>query len=276
MTIRLAITSDLHYDPAGHLTSLEQIQWMIQRLKLVEPDAVIIAGDIAHGLNNFETCLRCFESFEVPIAVLAGNHDIWRDKNGHDSKSLWEKLLPVATERAGYIWLEAQNLHLGHLAVIGSLAWYDYSAIDPQHAHLTTEQIALAKTRMNNDAVLIDWEYNDVEFAQQINTAMQKRLDAANENHSIQSIVVVTHVPILEEQITRNSQDSLWGLSNAFFGNLTVGRPVAQSPKVKAVVSGHTHHGRHGVRNRADMPPIKYEVIGSDYGKPDFIVIEVE
>ncbi len=42
----------------------------------------------------------------------------------------------------------------------------------------------------------------------------------------------------------RKPDDFDWGFSNAYFGNLTLGRQVLEtSKKVQAVVSGHTHIG---------------------------------
>ena len=44
---------------------------------------------------------------------------------------------------------------------------------------------------------------------------------------------------------------------------------------VEVVLSGHTHGARAGARERAGMRPLRYSVIGSDYGAPVFDVFEV-
>src|SRR5690242_8837103 len=132
MSLRIAITSDLHFDPGHNLTSPYKIEAMVADIQNQQPDAVVIAGDLAHGLSRFIACLELFSVFDVPVAVVAGNHDVWRDqRGGYGSLALWEELLPEAVRRAGAVWLEDENLILGSTAICGSMLWYDYSAVDP-------------------------------------------------------------------------------------------------------------------------------------------------
>ena len=89
--------------------------------------------------------------------------------------------------------------------------------------------------------------------------------------------MVVTHVPICEEQMCRKPGDRAWGFSNAYFGNLTLGRRVLAMPKVRVVVSGHTHIGREGVVTRPDvpdLPPVRVSVVDSEYNSPGYLVVK--
>jgi UDP-2,3-diacylglucosamine pyrophosphatase LpxH len=45
-------------------------------------------------------------------------------------------------------------------------------------------------------------------------------------------------------------------------------------PKVTHVVSGHTHHGEHW-RIAADHGLIESYVVGSDYGRPAYLVLDM-
>ena len=101
-----------------------------------------------------------------------------------------------------------------------------------------------------------------------------RKLARLEKDTSIRSVVVATHVPIFEEQMTRKPDNHRWELSNAYFGNLTTGAAVARFEKVRTVVSGHTHCGRRGTVVRDGAPPIEVHVIGSEYGKPAFVVID--
>lgn len=272
--MKIAIASDLHYDPRGYLTPPEEIQSLAARIAAKEPDAVILAGDISHGARPFEDCIACFREVGAPVAVLAGNHDLWRDdQDGHSSEELWGRLLREATERQGAIWLEQENLRFGPVGIAGTLAWYDYSAIDPQFSH-SHEEIALLKSRLNNDAVWINWEKSDRAFAAELARHFLARLEDLSGDASIQSILVVTHVPLLEEQIVRRPEDPQWSFSNAYFGNLTLGYEVLKVPKVRAVVSGHTHFGRQATVRREGMPSVEAYVVQSDYGEPGYLMLE--
>ena len=271
--VRVAVSSDLHFDAAGRLTSPATITALVEEMRAAEPAAVVLAGDIGHPLENFKRCLAAFQSIRVPVAVLAGNHDVWRDEGGLGSRELWEHGLADATREAGALWLEDGELRIGDVAVVGSLAWYDYSAA-PEHLRYPDGHFARIKGSLNNDAEMIDWPWTDVEFAWRLRQGLVGKLARLDRDASIRSVVVTTHVPIFEEQMTRKPGSHRWELSNAYFGNLTTGAAVARCAKVRTVVSGHTHCGRRGTVVRDAAPPIDVHVVGSEYGRPAFVVID--
>jgi 3',5'-cyclic AMP phosphodiesterase CpdA len=252
---RVAVASDLHFDSAGHLTSPATVASLVEEIRAAEPAAVVLAGDIAHPLENFRRCLAAFQSLRVPVAVLAGNHDVWRDDSGLGSQALWEHGLADATREAGALWLEDGELRVGDVAVVGSLAWYDYSAA-PEHLRYPDEHYAAIKGSLNNDATCIDWPWSDVEFAWRLRQGLVAGLARLDRDASIRSVVVATHVPIFD------------------FGNLTTGAAVARYGKVRTVVSGHTHCGRSGTVVRDGAAPIDVRVVGSEYRKPAFLVVD--
>jgi predicted phosphodiesterase len=278
--IRLAITSDLHYDKRGHLTTLDQIREVVTTLQEDNPDAVIIAGDSGHGIENFTACLECFRELPMPVGVVAGNHDLWYDEErGYSSEVLWEFILPQIVADMGMIWLENETLQVPDvfedIAIVGSIAWYDYSAIDPNYQHLTAKEIARLKNEINNDSSWIDWKRTDIEFAQECVAGLHQRLEVAEANPGVRAIMVITHVPILEAQMYRKPYNRMWAIGNAYFGNLTAGHRIIQSPKVQAVVSGHTHQGVVKVIERREMPQIQCCVVPSDYRSPAYVLIEI-
>lgn len=100
--MRIAITSDLHYDPLGHLTAPEAVRALAREVAAVRPNLVVLAGDLGHGLAQFRACVACFAELGLPLAVLAGNHDVWRDEEaGVGSEALWQRELRAVTESLG-------------------------------------------------------------------------------------------------------------------------------------------------------------------------------
>lgn len=273
--MRLAVTSDLHFDFGGHLTPPEAIETMVLELVESKPDAVVLAGDIADGFAAFEACLAEFKGLGMPVGVVAGNHDLWRDeKLGLSTEALWGGALEEAAERQGLVWLESKSIHVGGIAVVGSMCWYDYSAVDPSVA-LTREELGRAKSALNADARKMDWRRKDVDFAAELERALLRRIDLEAADPEVRAVAVVTHVPLIEAQMTRKPNDTRWGTSNAYFGNLTTGRAVMERAKVGAIISGHSHVGQQAVVERAGLGPVVAQVVPSDYGTPKFVLVEL-
>jgi predicted phosphohydrolase len=268
---KLVVTADLHLP----ITKPEHLAALAAEMAAFGPDAAVLAGDLAESLGDLERCLTLFrERLPCPVWVLAGNHDLWV-RRASDSKAVWQEKLPRAIQNAGCRYLEGASFRLGDAAVAGTIAWYDYSAADPciQASAVTFAQ---EKFNYNNDALLIDWEWSDPEFAQMVAWPFLATLDQLEADPAVREIVVVTHVPILEEQMHRNPADRAWAFTNAYFGNLTLGRQVLARSKVSRVISGHTHVGKRGRAERPAGRPVEAVVIGSDYHEPKWVGVTLE
>lgn len=270
---RIAATSDLHFDSRGFLTSPSKVQSIVEAMVSSGADAIVLAGDLGHPLSNFRRCLDLFAGSSIPVGVVAGNHDVWRDEH-HDSRELWQEILPTVSRQRGCRWLERDRIVVGSTAIVGSMAWYDYSAAEPSLG-FDTRFFADAKPRISNDSLWIDWEWSDPEVAAMLAHDLKRELDTLNEDDSVDRVVVVTHVPVFEQQLLRNPDNYAWSIANAYFGNLVTGSMIAGYRKVRLVVSGHLHANLDGVVLREGMPDIRATVVGSDYGKPAWVMLEV-
>jgi len=269
---KIVITSDLHLG----ITSAATLSMLVEVIAAEEPILTVLAGDIGEGLPNIVKCLELFAHIPGEVAVLAGNHDLWTQVE-YSSQELWEKQLPEVVQAAGMLWLEGTSWQRDGIAVAGSLAWYDYSAVDPAIANYPAEFYAQVKGKYNMDALRIDWPWSDQQFAAQLGDAFIERLQQLEDDPNIHSILVASHVPLFEEQMHRKSQDLDWSLGDAYFGNLSLGRRIAPMHKVQAVVSGHTHLGIISQVPRPEHPeksPLRVSVLGSDYHTPIYTVIE--
>jgi len=266
----IVVTSDLHLG----ITSKYQLQALAEGIAAVEPDLTVLAGDIGEGLPNFVSCLDLFAGIPGVVGVLAGNHDVWA-RYGYGSQDLWECRLPEAVKAAGMLWLEDMVWQSGGLAVVGSLAWYDYSAGKLAYS---TEFFAANKCKYNADGLYINWKWDDGEFAGRLGDQLVSRLDQVERETAVTASLVVTHVPLVEEQIARRPWNHRWTMGNAYFGNLTLGSRVLQFRKVQAIVSGHTHVGKHSTTARPhfpDLAPVSVWVVPSDYYKPKFVTVHL-
>jgi Calcineurin-like phosphoesterase len=265
---RIVVTSDLHLG----ITTAPELAALAGRIAAEQPDLTVLAGDIGEGLPNIRACLRIFEGVPGEVAVLMGNHDLWA--RGHDSQTLWNELLPQAVRDAGMIWLEASIWRSDAVAVVGSMAWYDYTGVDPIVPPRTNAWFARHKRKYNVDAFYINWRWSDPEFAHVLSNALFERMRTLEDDPAARAVLVVTHVPLFRVQMFYKPGDLRWGTGSAYFGNMTLGEHILPMSKLRHVVSGHTHIGRAGMVERPDLPPIPAWVVPSDYHKPAYLTIE--
>ncbi len=262
---KLAVTSDLHLP----ITPAVVIADLAKEVAGFDPAALVVAGDVAESLEHWPRCLQLLTSrLRCPILVLPGNHDLWRG-NG-SSLEKWQEKLPQAVRQAGCVWLEGEAFVQQGVAIAGTIAWYDYSAADP-HIQAPPQEFADQKHLFNPDATEIDWPWTDLEFAELVGQALLATLDRCEADAAVGQSVVVTHVPLLECQMCRDSGNPRWAFTNAYFGNLTLGEKVLARKKVSHVISGHTHVGRRQTLTLADGRCLQAHVLDSHYGRPTWL-----
>jgi 3',5'-cyclic AMP phosphodiesterase CpdA len=273
LMIRIAITSDLHLG----ITDWGTLRDLAEIIANESPDLLILAGDIGEGVTRFSSCLNIFKNLSCPIAVLAGNHDVW-SREGKHSQDLWDTLLPSIVRETNYIWLEDSIWQQEGVAVVGSIAWYDYSAVDPVFFGLEANLFATRKRFYNNDARYIDWAWSDQEFAKIVGDRLITRIQQLQDDPEIDTILVITHLPVCETQMKRKPHEPQWGFSNAYFGNMTLGQRILAFSKVKVVISGHTHIAREGLESHSLVcnEQVLTYVLGSDYNQPTYRMIRID
>ena len=117
--MRVVVTSDLHYRPALRPRYVE----LVRRIADARPDCLIVAGDVGHPLRLFRRGLELFADVPCRKLFVPGNHDLYRDE--HDSRTLWESILPDVACAAGFECLEDRAVRLGRLGICGTMGWYD-------------------------------------------------------------------------------------------------------------------------------------------------------
>ena len=269
--MRVLVTADLHLESSGP----EPIRRLVAGMDRERPDLVVLGGDLGNPVGCWDECLTCFLKLDCPIAVLPGNHDFWFG-GGNKSEDLYRRILPQRTRSMGFHWLEDAPMRLaGGVAIVGSVAWYDYSARAP-YLKQTDEYIIKNKSKWAADAFRIDWPWDDFEFSDMCRARLRRQLEELQADESVREILVVTHVPLFEEQLERRPEDENWDAGTAFFGNLTIGGDVREFSKVRYVISGHTHNGMSDTVERDGMLPIEALVVPSDYLRPRWITVDFD
>jgi len=284
--MKIAITADIHHAPG--FTSKATIQSMMSRILSHNPDLVIAAGDIGEtsvGTSWFSNAL--FElSRGTKCAAVLGNHDIWTKRASTSSLYLWESVLPKIMDDLGIFYLERNNWVQDGIAIVGSYLHYDYSAQDHKGlgvGYITQcfpdwsfdEYYERMKKHSNNDGKFLIGLPSDKDFAQTIGAEFCSRLDTAENDPNVHSIVIVTHVPCMSSQITRHPFNKSWSLGTPYFGNLSHEKFILGLTKVKHIISAHSHNKNESVVTADDGHDIQVQTLEAEYGNPTAIVIEV-
>jgi 3',5'-cyclic AMP phosphodiesterase CpdA len=264
--MRIAITSDIHYHPPWR----PRMDRLVTTIQALEPDLLVLAGDIGEPLELFETGLEIFAPACENRAVIAGNHDLWHRVSDNTSQMLWEELLPKTAFKHGYHWLEYRNLILGSLGVCGTIAWYDYSGRHPD-LDLDENTYEQLKSSISNDGRFVDLPWTDREFAGRVGADFGQRLKALQQSEDVQDIVVVTHVPLFRQSL-RSYDTPQDAVANAYYANLPLGIEALKVEKVSAVFSGHVHIDRCYKVEREAGDPVLVMNIPSDYGAPAVVI----
>jgi len=260
-----------------------EIRKMVEHMSWESPDVIVLAGDLAetvHNLDRFSDLLGIFtlKFPTTPLLVLSGNHDLWchshPNYNSYNSKDLWTTQLPNITESSRGFWLERKNWSRDGIAIVGSYLHYDYSAQDKTGptSTLPHEYLAANKHRINNDGNYMKGLPDDKTFALEIGKSFRRRLLEAQNDLSIKSIVVITHVPCVNQLVTRKPYNYSWSISTPYFGNLSHEDLIFGCSKVKWIVSAHSHQEISTVFN-SPHGKIQLFNLGSDYHKPDYKTI---
>ncbi len=269
--MRVIVTSDLHLESCGP----EPIRRLVAGMDRERPDLVVLAGDLGNPVHCWEECLSCFLKLQCPVAVLPGNHDLWTAP-GQSSADLYQRLLPEVTRSFGFHWLEDGPMRLEcGVGIVGSMAWYDYSARAPE-LNQSDEEIVAGKPRYAADAWRIDWPWDDQHLARECRERVRAHLEALEADPTIREVLVVTHMPTFEEQMERRPHNPEWAAGAPYFGHLTMGSEIAAFPKVRRAIGGHTHIGKADVVERPAHPPIGVAVVSSDYLRPRWITVDFE
>src|SRR5262249_50404339 len=155
------------------------------------------------------------------------------------------------------------------VAVAGSVAWYDYSSAAPG-LPVTALEFAQHKYLHNADALRIDWGWADPEVSSLAGAAPLAPPGPLGPEPHVPPTVVVTHFPILEQQLDRDAPPGRT-FASAYLGNLKLGLQVLARQKVTHVLSGHTRVPRKLTVERVRAPAVEVRVLAGDFEKPAWL-----
>lgn len=241
--MRLAFTSDVHID----LNGPEVLDALVDRVRQLSPDVLVVAGDIATGAATFLGTLLALRAVAPEVLVVAGNHDVWSAPSaraaGIDAWARLDRVLPALCAEAKVHDLDQGPVVLGGVGFAGTLGWYDLSLRDPglDAPDEAYRSGTWAGVRWNDHHLAV-WTGDDGQpmSMEAVAARLRDRLVASLAEVDAPRVVGVTHVLAFEEQVKRGSHPA-WRFVNAFMGSTALGEALRADPRVELAIAGHTH-----------------------------------
>ena len=186
---RLVWSTDLHFDAADR----SQYLLYFDLIRSIEPDFILIGGDISNGVNSLGHLTNLTKLIAAPCFFVLGNHDYYYgsiEAIRNEAKMLTEKFSSVQylTGR-GIIALSEQT------ALIGHDGWGDAGAGDYFKSEIMLNDYLLIEElkHLNSDERFAKLQ----ELGKEAADYLKKELLEVVKNY--ERVIILTHVPPFEE-----------------------------------------------------------------------------
>ncbi|TWU23332.1 Calcineurin-like phosphoesterase superfamily domain protein [Novipirellula galeiformis] len=234
--MRIAWITDPHLN---HVSPDRWDQWC-DRIASMQPDALLITGDISEGDDVELQLRRTAERFAVPLYFVLGNHDFYQSS--------------IAQTRQNVIAASRDHNALNYLTDRGPVALADgvYLVGEDGWGDATVGNYDESFIRLNDFKLIDDfreisddrWKAKLQQLGADSAARLQVKLNAVPRNAT--QILVATHVPPFRESCWYEGKttDDHWA---PFFVCGEVGRTLMEFCQRRVdcqttVICGHTHH----------------------------------
>ncbi|UCG51517.1 MAG: metallophosphoesterase [Candidatus Latescibacterota bacterium] len=249
--MRIAHTSDIHIDTSPR--NREAAKAMAAAMGGLEPEVIVLAGDVGNTIGDLEKTLALFSELAVAKLFVPGNHDVWierRNGTSLDSRTKYEKHIPEACREYGFHDLGQEPVIIGDTGFVGSLGWYDYSFADPRLG-LTADDYwrGQYEDEIWWDKEMTFWpppratrttpdkkRMRDQDLCAELCDCLKTDLEGIEDK--VDRIVAVIHTLPFVETFPRS--DPPYYL-DAYTGSETLGNTLRANSKVTHCINGHKH-----------------------------------
>ncbi|MGV9102988.1 MAG: metallophosphoesterase family protein, partial [Candidatus Thorarchaeota archaeon] len=234
--MKIAAVSDIHVRPHGKDKQL--VQEIRARVDRVDPDVLIIAGDLSDQLNVMRESLAALRIDDCINLFVAGNHDVWFSQNATSLEKYSKKIGAVCRD-VGWVHLPDEPYIHGSIAFIGTMGWADYSfRVEQLDIPLATYRQKEYNGAVWRDYFNIDWAMNDQEVTQLMNRKLA--YDLKNLPKDVSKVVCVSHHLPFEKLVVYKNRLP-WDFFSAYMGAESTGNLLLEDGRVFLTISGHSH-----------------------------------
>jgi Icc-related predicted phosphoesterase len=264
--MKIFAIADIHIE-GKNKNKAYQLPDIISKKNYNKNDVLVIAGDISPFIGSFHKYLSLFKKIQINKLFVAGNHDIWVNKEG-DSKHKYYTQLKEAVLDAGFCYLDSNPIIINQIGFIGNIGWYDYSfkqnnlylldncnfircknnqiikwddLNDEDYSEKILCSINNGKYQIFtswNDRIYINWEYRDKEFADICYNKIKDDFDLIDP-YAKEIVFISHHIHFYECIVQKKIPE--WDFNNAFMGCKVIGDLIKTNQKVSKIIFGHSH-----------------------------------
>lgn len=256
---RLAWLTDLHLN----FLPYQEVDLFLGRVAAIEPDAVIITGDVSHAHDLVEMLAKIDDALDCPAYFVLGNHDFYHGSI-HQLRAAAARL---SDERPGLVYLTVRHEPvelLPGIGLVGHDGWadarlgdYERSLVMMNDYRLIAELAGLTKLqRLPLLHALGDAAAEHVRAV--LPTALEK----------YPHVILATHIPPLREACWHDGQlsDDEWAphFTCKAMGDATLEIMGDYPERRLTIFCGHTHSSG----QCRPAPNIEVLTGGAKYGAP--------
>lgn len=199
--MKLHILSDLHMEIAPY------------KLQVFDADVIILAGDIAEGIDGIAWAASLLEVTEANIIYIAGNHEFYHA----EINDIRQKISALCKEHSRLHYLENGAVIINNVRFLGATLWTDFNLTQPEDQETTLRMSELSLT----DFRLIQYQQSRFKVKDAINMHLNsvKFIEAKlDEDFTGKTVVITHHAPSLQS-VAPKYKDSF--LKTYFASNLS-------------------------------------------------------
>jgi Icc protein len=260
--VRVAWTTDIHLDWIDEPWKREEL---IRSIRAESPDAVLITGDVAEGLDTPKYLRELDAQLDRPIYFVLGNHDFY----GGSIRKRRREIAVLAAESEHLVYLTAAGVVelTPTTALVGHDSWGDARLGDYEHSKVWLADFVAVKdlAEVADDRERLRQRLHRLgdEAARHFETVLPEALER------YPRVVLATHVPPYREAAWYDGRfsddDWLPYFSCRAVGDVLCDLMRRRPDRHLLVLCGHTH----GSGEAQILDNLRVLTGGSAYDRPD-------
>jgi len=233
------IVSDLHIDQWDKEIGVKYPCGLVKQFPYI-PDKpqnkiLIVAGDVSDSLTNTLKYLDTISVYYEKILFVDGNHEhVNAYPNLYTPEEINEEIKKLNNNKI--VYLPCHPYQNGKTLFIGACGWWDYNNANPEAINSSLEYFKnwLPHLTLKENREFLD---NVIKRSREDSSKLEKLIEIANQDQTIENIVVVTHgVPKRVFCSMRNMKTVLNTKFEELIKNNTLNK------KISHWIFGHVHH----------------------------------